>query len=199
VRDVVVALLFAGSPVLAQDQPAPPAEDRSKFRGGFGYSLWAADLEFEASTLEETVEIDVAALHGVTAFGTYDINARWSVRAALDFGWGPDVSAFVVCLGAMWESRLLGEPWRVPLRAALLYGTLDDEDVPGRFKGAVGVEVGVGVEYTLGTLVRGLSVGVDVAGRFLELDFDGDDEVIESDGSIGGFGAQLLFRVDYRF
>ena len=185
-----------------EEQEAPAeASDETGVTIGVQFDVWAADFGFQFMTLEERTRISVNALIGADLFGRYDIpDTDYGVQLDVEVAAGYDYTAFVVGLGGVYYANdLLEEPWGVRARGSVLYGIIDEDEVPGDFDNAFGFELGAGVDLALDDRVEGLSLNLDLMARFLEFDFDEDSNVIDSDSEVGGFGARLLVGFNYKF
>jgi hypothetical protein len=177
----------------------PPRREPPKVAFATGYHFWMTGLDFSAATASTSIDIEAGALQGAELSAAWSFEESWSARLGLEAGFGLDMHALVASLGAAWRPGWLDAPWEASVRAAFLVGALDVEDVPGDFENGLGLEAGAGISRFLADWAPGLSVGAEVALRFLEFDFDGDPGVVRSDDAVGGFGVRLFLGLDYRF
>jgi len=202
----VVFALAAASTLCAQeakDKPAAPEPAEEEMLGisvGANFSLWAADLNFKSESTTRILEYELSSLAGVQIFGQMEVVDEWSVRLAGDFLFGNGASAILGSLGAVYSPQgLLDDPYGIHFRAAILFGTIELEDVEGDFDSGVGVEVGVGLTYRIDEYVEGLSFQVEALARYLKFDFSADTDVTQTDDEVGGFGLSLQVGFIYRF
>ncbi len=207
--------LVAASAAWAQEVENPPAPapqeepaDQEEFgeyeplyiKLGAGYVGWVTDMDFEVSTSTEAVEISNGGLQGLEIFGLYEFDEEWAVRLGVEFLWGFDADGYVGSLGAVYTPfEALEEPMDLHLRASLLFGKIDVEDVYGDFDPGVGIDIGVGVSYGLDEVAVGLKFEAEVMLRYLKFDFDKDANVVTSDDEVGGLGARFLAGLSYSF
>lgn len=199
-RSLLPLLLVACA--AAREGPDPvrdAARMPSRWSVGAAYHLWASDLDFVASTATTRVEVDASLLQGAQLRADYVVSRRIDVRLGVEAGFGLEMKSLGATLGAACNLDELPDPWEGWLHGSLVYATLDVDDLPGDFKGALGFEAGLGVSRPVGEWLRGVHLHAELAGRWMEFEFDADPGAIVPDDTVGGFGGRLLLGLDWRF
>ena len=192
---------------IQDEQASPETTDLDLFADtgvvlGARYAVWIVDLDFEVSTPTELTRVRTESQSGAEIYFRHGLGQGWITEIGLEVTLGGDSEsqALVAGLSLQWQIPILQESGLIPsLRAGVLYGTYEIDDVPGDFDSAIGFEGGIEIRWPLSPGAGGLSLDLAVLGRSLKFDFDADTGATAAENEIGGVGAIILAGLEYRF